>query len=296
MPAGRGAAGRGAARCAAARRTRRGAARAAATANPRHLTRLPTAAPQALLPELDESRAGVRKRAIQCLASLAAALPPPSLDDLCDSVFGRLEGQALKQEAARTYIQAVGAIRCTAGWSRRAGSLRKGPGAAVDQLIRHCRRLPRPPLRCRACSLLTRSDPPPCPAPHVARAARRWATNLGSTCRGRCPWPSATCAAPSRATRSCASTACRRGGLQGAAGVPALVLGAGRRGPAREQGRGRRRYRPSPPSPLPLPHRPAPRRRSSRLCCARRRTRAPRWATSCLPAWSSCGEGRRGGS
>lgn len=38
---------------------------------------------KALLPELDESRAGVRKRAIQCLASLAAALPPPSLDDLC---------------------------------------------------------------------------------------------------------------------------------------------------------------------------------------------------------------------
>lgn len=38
---------------------------------------------RALLPELDESRAGVRKRAIQCLASLAAALPPHSLDELC---------------------------------------------------------------------------------------------------------------------------------------------------------------------------------------------------------------------
>lgn len=38
---------------------------------------------RALLPELDESRAGVRKRAIQCLASLAASLPPHSLDDLC---------------------------------------------------------------------------------------------------------------------------------------------------------------------------------------------------------------------
>ena len=37
----------------------------------------------ALLPELDESRAGVRKRAIQCLATLAACLPPNSLDDLC---------------------------------------------------------------------------------------------------------------------------------------------------------------------------------------------------------------------
>lgn len=38
---------------------------------------------KALLPELDESRAGVRKRAIQCLASLAASLAPASLDDLC---------------------------------------------------------------------------------------------------------------------------------------------------------------------------------------------------------------------
>jgi len=50
---------------------------------------LPAAAPwQALLPELDESRAGVRKRAIQCLASLAAALQPESLDDLCDTGEG----------------------------------------------------------------------------------------------------------------------------------------------------------------------------------------------------------------
>jgi cullin-associated NEDD8-dissociated protein 1 len=40
---------------------------------------------RALLPELAESRAGVRKRAIQCLAALAAALPPESLDDLCST-------------------------------------------------------------------------------------------------------------------------------------------------------------------------------------------------------------------
>ena len=38
---------------------------------------------RALLPELDESRAGVRKRAIQCLACLATSLPAESLDDLC---------------------------------------------------------------------------------------------------------------------------------------------------------------------------------------------------------------------
>ena len=55
----------------------------ASTLPPAALPSLPPR--QALLPELDESRAGVRKRAIQCLASLAAALAPASLDDLCDT-------------------------------------------------------------------------------------------------------------------------------------------------------------------------------------------------------------------
>jgi cullin-associated NEDD8-dissociated protein 1 len=84
---------------------------------------------KALLPELDESRAGVRKRAIQCLASLAAALQPASLDDLCDTVFTRLEGKGLKPDTARTYIQAVGGIRC----GRPAGEqlLVEAPAAAI---------------------------------------------------------------------------------------------------------------------------------------------------------------------
>ncbi|KAI3438734.1 hypothetical protein D9Q98_001153 [Chlorella vulgaris] len=70
---------------------------------------------RALLPELDESRAGVRKRAIQCLASLATSLPPASLDDLCTAVFARLESKGLKQETARTYIQAVGGVSKSVG-------------------------------------------------------------------------------------------------------------------------------------------------------------------------------------
>lgn len=70
---------------------------------------------RALLPELDESRAGVRKRAIQCLASLAAALAPASLDDLCSTVFARLESKGLKPDTARTYLQAVGAISKSVG-------------------------------------------------------------------------------------------------------------------------------------------------------------------------------------
>ncbi|EFN57516.1 hypothetical protein CHLNCDRAFT_57288, partial [Chlorella variabilis] len=70
---------------------------------------------RALLPELDESRAGVRKRAIQCLASLAASLPPHSLDDLCATVFARLESRGLKQDTARTYVQAVAGISKSVG-------------------------------------------------------------------------------------------------------------------------------------------------------------------------------------
>ena len=43
-------------------------------------------------------------------AALAAALPPPALEELCGVVLGKLEGGGLKQEAARTYMQALGAI------------------------------------------------------------------------------------------------------------------------------------------------------------------------------------------
>lgn len=89
---------------------------------------------KALLPELDESRAGVRKRAIQCLASLAAALQPASLDDLCDTVFTRLEGKGLKPDTARTYIQAVGGISKSVGY--RFG---KHLGRAVPLAIRYLR-------------------------------------------------------------------------------------------------------------------------------------------------------------
>ncbi|PSC76088.1 cullin-associated NEDD8-dissociated 1 isoform B [Micractinium conductrix] len=70
---------------------------------------------KALLPELDESRAGVRKRAIQCLASLAAALPPPSLSELCTTVLDRLDAKGLKPDTARTYVQALGAISKAVG-------------------------------------------------------------------------------------------------------------------------------------------------------------------------------------
>ncbi|KAL4425586.1 hypothetical protein ABPG75_009602 [Micractinium tetrahymenae] len=89
---------------------------------------------RALLPELDESRAGVRKRAIQCLASLASSLAPASLDDLCTTVFDRLDSRGLKPDTARTYIQAVGAISKAVGHK-----FGKHLGRAVLLCIRYLR-------------------------------------------------------------------------------------------------------------------------------------------------------------
>eukprot|EP00887_Chlorella_sp_A99_P000857 scaffold5.g857.t1 len=71
----------------------------------------PAALKAALLPELDASRAGIRKRAIQTLASLAASLAPGQLANLCAALLGRLEANGLGPEVARTYVQAVAAVR-----------------------------------------------------------------------------------------------------------------------------------------------------------------------------------------
>lgn len=91
----------------------------------------------ALLPELDESRAGVRKRAIHCLsapwhsavrarmcsraasrperAPCAGALAPHLSDALLDGVvkhlLERLKAPDNRPEAARTYMHSVAAIR-----------------------------------------------------------------------------------------------------------------------------------------------------------------------------------------
>ena len=74
----------------------------------------------ALIPELDASRAGIRKRAIHCLALLASYLPTASLDSLCDAIFTRLEsaatGTSKSKEQARSYIQALGALSKSVGF------------------------------------------------------------------------------------------------------------------------------------------------------------------------------------
>ncbi len=74
----------------------------------------------ALIPELDASRAGIRKRAIHCLALLASYLPTASLDSLCEAIFTRLESSSgtssRSKEQARTYIQALGALSKSVGF------------------------------------------------------------------------------------------------------------------------------------------------------------------------------------
>lgn len=64
----------------------------------------------ALLPELDQSRAGIRKKAIQCLAALAKSLSESSMSSLVSLTCGKLENGSLKPEAARTYVQLLGAL------------------------------------------------------------------------------------------------------------------------------------------------------------------------------------------
>jgi cullin-associated NEDD8-dissociated protein 1 len=70
----------------------------------------------ALIPELDASREGIRKRAIHCLALLASHLPTASLDSLCNDIFTRLESSSSSKEQARSYIQALGALSKSVGF------------------------------------------------------------------------------------------------------------------------------------------------------------------------------------
>ena len=85
-----------------------GTGRAAVPASPRtHPPTSPTPPPHLA----DSPRAGVRKRAMQCLACLAPSLPPPSLHDLSSRLLARLGEGGTRGEAARTYVQAVGALR-----------------------------------------------------------------------------------------------------------------------------------------------------------------------------------------
>ena len=76
----------------------------------------PSALQAALSAEL-EGRAAVRKRAVHCLAVLAAALPPDPLDALCVELLDRLDAApASASDTSRTYVQALAALSRTIGY------------------------------------------------------------------------------------------------------------------------------------------------------------------------------------
>ncbi|KAK9835209.1 hypothetical protein WJX81_005880 [Elliptochloris bilobata] len=86
-----------------------------------------------LLPELDESRAGVRKRAIHCLSALAPHLTDALLDGVVKHLLQRLQAPHSRPEAARTHMQSLAAMSRAAGW--RFG---KHLGHAVPLVLEQC--------------------------------------------------------------------------------------------------------------------------------------------------------------
>lgn len=94
-----------------------------------------------VLGQLGDPRSAVRKRAVQAVGSLAAALHGSSLDGLCADLLSRLQGAA-SAPARRAFLQAVGAVAQSAG--ARAGSLAeaaplcavycRGAGEGEDEL------------------------------------------------------------------------------------------------------------------------------------------------------------------
>jgi hypothetical protein len=61
--------------------------------------------------QLEEGRAGLRKRTITCLAALAGYMPDGMLTGLCEHVITTLQSTKTL-EGKRTYVQLIGAIRC----------------------------------------------------------------------------------------------------------------------------------------------------------------------------------------
>ncbi|KAK9816878.1 hypothetical protein WJX72_006469 [[Myrmecia] bisecta] len=87
-----------------------------------------------LLPQLDETRAGLRKRAIHCLGSLSQHLTDKLLEELMEHIFNRLEAKKVAPDVAHTYMQLLGTVSRSIGW-RFGGRL----GRAVPLAVRYCK-------------------------------------------------------------------------------------------------------------------------------------------------------------
>lgn len=71
---------------------------------------------KALLPHLKETRPVVRKRAIQCIASLASYLSDDQLDEINTTLISQLQQKGIKPDAVRTYIQTIGSVSRAIGY------------------------------------------------------------------------------------------------------------------------------------------------------------------------------------
>eukprot|EP00879_Flechtneria_rotunda_P007662 GHRR01008035.1.p1 GENE.GHRR01008035.1~~GHRR01008035.1.p1 ORF type:complete len:648 (+),score=253.35 GHRR01008035.1:1250-3193(+) len=71
---------------------------------------------QTLLPYLDDSRHGIRKRALHCIGALAPFLSDPQLDAVVQHNLSQLQGGKLKPDNARSYVQGVGMLSRAVGY------------------------------------------------------------------------------------------------------------------------------------------------------------------------------------
>eukprot|EP00195_Chlamydomonas_chlamydogama_P007020 CAMPEP_0202892974 /NCGR_PEP_ID=MMETSP1392-20130828/2632_1 /ASSEMBLY_ACC=CAM_ASM_000868 /TAXON_ID=225041 /ORGANISM="Chlamydomonas chlamydogama, Strain SAG 11-48b" /LENGTH=1235 /DNA_ID=CAMNT_0049577131 /DNA_START=157 /DNA_END=3864 /DNA_ORIENTATION=- len=69
-----------------------------------------------LLGQLDDSRAALRKRALQGLAAVSVYLADELLDQVITQLLGKLQQKGLKADIARTYIQSIGQISRAVGY------------------------------------------------------------------------------------------------------------------------------------------------------------------------------------
>eukprot|EP00898_Chlorokybus_atmophyticus_P001722 jgi/Chlat1/2550/Chrsp175S02405 len=70
----------------------------------------------ALLPQLDSTRAGIRKRTIQCVGVLVASMTDSVLLTVSMAVIQKLQQEDMKPDLIRTYIQTVGALSRSVGY------------------------------------------------------------------------------------------------------------------------------------------------------------------------------------
>lgn len=86
-----------------------------------------------LLANLDDGRAPVRKRALQCLAALSGYLTDDLLNEVAEHLLAKLGSISGKPDCTRTYVQAIGQISRAVGY--RFG---KHLPKAIHVIIQHC--------------------------------------------------------------------------------------------------------------------------------------------------------------